>query len=166
MEIYERLRELRKNHLKMSMETFGNRLGVSRDTINNIELNRLARPEKKISLYKLVCKEVNVSENWLFNGVEPMFINHDTSTMEKLRQEFDLDDFSYNLVHEYLKLDANTRQTVRDFFYNVINKDTINVENEKSEIELQYDAAHKTSEELEALYLTQTAVKKNGTDEK
>mgnify|MGYP007094557690 FL=1 len=85
--------------------------------------------------------------------------------MEKLRQEFDLDDFSYNLVHEYLKLDANTRQTVRDFFYNVINKDTINVENEKSEVELQYDAVPKTSEELEALYL-RPAVKKNGTDEK
>ena len=44
MEIYERIRELRKKHLKMSMEFFGKRLGVSRDTINNIELNRLARP--------------------------------------------------------------------------------------------------------------------------
>ena len=50
MEIYERIRELRKNHLKMSMEAFGKRLGVSRDTINNIELNRLARPDQKMSL--------------------------------------------------------------------------------------------------------------------
>lgn len=166
MEIYERLRELRKNHLKMSMESFGNRLGVSRDTINNIELNRLARPEKKISLYKLVCKEFNVSENWLFNGVKPIFIKQDTaSTMEKLRQEFDLDDFSYNLVHEYLKLDVDTRQAVQDFFYNVVNKDTIN--DEKSEIASKYDAVPKTPEELEALYLNQPIIKqKNGTNEK
>lgn len=73
MEIYERIRELRKEHLKMSMEAFGSRLGVSRDIINNIELNRLARPDQKMSLYKLVCKEFNVSEEWLLNGTEPMF---------------------------------------------------------------------------------------------
>ena len=65
MEIYERIRELRKNHLKMSMEAFGKRLGVSRDTINNIELNRLARPDQKMSLYKLICSEFNVNEDWL-----------------------------------------------------------------------------------------------------
>ena len=51
METYERIRELRKKYLKLSMESFGNRLGVSRDTINNIELNRLKKPEQKLSLY-------------------------------------------------------------------------------------------------------------------
>lgn len=75
MEIYERIRELRKKHLKMSMETFGKRLGVSRDTINNIELNRLARPEQKLSLYKLICSEFNISEEWLLNGVGDMYAN-------------------------------------------------------------------------------------------
>lgn len=72
MEIYERIRELRKKHLKMSMEVFGKRLGVSRDTINNIELNRLARPDQKMSLYKLICSEFGVSEEWLLNGTGDM----------------------------------------------------------------------------------------------
>lgn len=40
--------------------------------------------------------------------------------MEQLKREFGLDDFSYNLVYKYLKLDAEQRQTVRDFFYNVV----------------------------------------------
>lgn len=40
--------------------------------------------------------------------------------MEQLKREFGLDDFSYNLVYQYLKLDAEQRQTVRDFFYNVV----------------------------------------------
>lgn len=48
METYERIRELRKKYLKLSMESFGNRLGVSRDTINNIELNRLKKPEQSV----------------------------------------------------------------------------------------------------------------------
>lgn len=75
MEIYERIRELRKKHLKMSMEVFGKCLGVSRDTINNIELNRLARPDQKMSLYKLICSEFGVSEEWLLNGTGDMWDN-------------------------------------------------------------------------------------------
>ena len=75
MEIDERIRELRKKHLKMSMEVFGKRLGVSRDTINNIELNRLARPDQKMSLYKLICSEFGVSEEWLLNGTGDMWDN-------------------------------------------------------------------------------------------
>lgn len=75
MEIYERIRELRKKRLKMSMEVFGKRLGVSRDTINNIELNRLARPDQKMSLYKLICSEFGVSEEWLLNGTGDMWDN-------------------------------------------------------------------------------------------
>ena len=52
METYERIRELRKKYLKLSMESFGNRLGVSRDTINNIELNRLKKPEQATEWYR------------------------------------------------------------------------------------------------------------------
>lgn len=40
--------------------------------------------------------------------------------MEHLRKEFGLDDFSYNLVYQYLKLDTDQRQAVRDFFYSVV----------------------------------------------
>ncbi len=77
MELYERIRELRKNVLNMSVEAFASRLGVGRDTINNIELNRLARPEQKMSLYKLICSEFNVNEEWLLNGVGAMFASND-----------------------------------------------------------------------------------------
>lgn len=73
MEIHERIKELRKNYLKMSQTAFGERLGVSRSVINNIELNALARPDQKLSLYKLICSEFNVSEDWLLNGTGDMF---------------------------------------------------------------------------------------------
>ena len=57
MEMHDRIKKLRKQHLKMTQEEFGQRLGVTRDTIGNIELNRLARPDQKLSLIKLMCKE-------------------------------------------------------------------------------------------------------------
>ena len=37
MEVYERIRFLRKDTLKMSQTAFGERLGVNRDVINNID---------------------------------------------------------------------------------------------------------------------------------
>lgn len=75
MEVYERIRSLRKHTLKLSQEAFAQRLGVSRSVIKNIELNALARPEQKLSLYKLICSEFNISENWLLNGEGDMYAN-------------------------------------------------------------------------------------------
>lgn len=120
MEMHERIKELRKEYLHLSQTEFGERLGVSRSVINNIERNALARPDQKLSLIKLMCSVFDVNEEWVVNGTEPMFVETPSSTMEQLKKEFGLDDFSYNLVYQYLKLDAEQRQTVRDFFYNVV----------------------------------------------
>ena len=120
MEMHERIKELRKEYLHLSQTEFGERLGVSRSVINNIERKALARPDQKLSLIKLMCSVFDVNEEWIVNGTEPMFVETPSSTMEQLKKEFGLDDFSYNLVYQYLKLDAEQRQTVRDFFYNVV----------------------------------------------
>ena len=84
MEIYERIRYLRKQVLGLSQTEFGKRLGVSRSEINNIERNVLARPEQKLSLLKLIAHEFNVREEWLLTGEEPM---------EALPEIFSLDTF-------------------------------------------------------------------------
>ena len=120
MEIYERVRELRKKHLKLSQTDFGEKIGVSRSVINNIELNTLAKPEKKVSLMKLICKEFNVNEDWLLNGNGEMFNVTPADMMVRLKDEFNLDDFSAGVVYEYLKLDEEKRNTFRDFIYNIL----------------------------------------------
>lgn len=86
MEVYERIRILRKNYLKMSQTVFGERLGVSRSVINNIELNTLAKPEQKLSLIKLICKEFNVNESWIMDGEGDMFISSDDANIEKIER--------------------------------------------------------------------------------
>ena len=73
MEIHERMRMLREEE-DMSRKTFGEVLGVSGDVINNIESNRLKRPEQKEPLYKLICEKFNVSEKWLRTGEGQMFL--------------------------------------------------------------------------------------------
>lgn len=59
----------------MSRRVFGERLGVSESVIVNIEYDRLKRPEQKESLYKLICREFNVNENWLRTGEGDMFVH-------------------------------------------------------------------------------------------
>lgn len=73
MEIYERILGFRKSQ-GLSRRAFGERLGVSESVIANIELNRLARPEQKDPLYKLICKEFHLNEKWLLTGVGDQFL--------------------------------------------------------------------------------------------
>lgn len=110
MEIYERIRELRKKHLKMSMEVFGKRLGVSLDVISNIENNRLARPDQKMSLYKLICSEFSVNEDWLLNGNEPMFVEPDTFSLDEFVKQRGATDLELQIVKTYFDLDPDTRK--------------------------------------------------------
>ena len=74
MEMFERVRQLRKEELHLSQEEFGKQLGVSRSVIANIELNVLARPEQKDPLILLICKTFNVNEKWLRSGEGEMYV--------------------------------------------------------------------------------------------
>lgn len=112
----ERIRCLREE-LGLSRAAFGQKIGVSGDVINNLERGRV---EIKEPMIKLICSEFSINEDWLRTGTGEMKVKSPTDTMEQLKREFGLDDFSYNLVYQYLKLDAEQRQTVRDFFYNVV----------------------------------------------
>lgn len=110
METYERIRELRKKHLNMSMESFGQKLGVSRDMIANIELNRLARPDQKMSLYKLICSTFNVREEWLLDGIEPMYIEPDSFSLDDYVKARGAEKLELEIVKAYFDLDPEIRK--------------------------------------------------------
>jgi HTH-type transcriptional regulator/antitoxin PezA len=109
LNIGERIEILRKD-LSMSRRVFGEKLGVSESVIVNIEYDRLKRPDQKESLYKLICKEFNVNEEWLRTGNGEMFI---PLTRDQLITDFaaDLimenDTFKKRLVEALAKLDEN-----------------------------------------------------------
>lgn len=116
VEIYERIRELRKNHLRMTQTDFGDRLGVSRSVIKNIELNALARPDQKLSLIKLICKEFSVSEEWLLNGTEPMFVEPDTFSLDEFVKQRGATDLELQIIKTYFDIDPDTRGMLVDHF--------------------------------------------------
>lgn len=122
MEVYERIKELRKEHLKLSQAAFGERLGVNRDVINNIENNRLSKPEQKLSLMKLICKEFQVNEDWLLNGNGEMFeeLPEEDEEAAFVSSLLDADnDPFYNIIQEIMRtfdeLSPKSQEVIREF---------------------------------------------------
>ena len=151
MEMHERIKELRKNHLNLSQEAFGERLGVSRSVINNIERNALARPEQKLSLIRLMCKEFNVNEECVLNGTGPMFVQPETFSLDSFVKERGMSERELRILKRYFALDPQTRQEALSYFL-----DNLDEDEEKDESEMTFDEliseCPKTPEELERLY--------------
>jgi transcriptional regulator with XRE-family HTH domain len=67
--MYKRIRILRRE-LGLNQSEFGEKIGVSRAVIANIELCRVA---PKDLLIKHICDIFNAREQWLFSGTGEMF---------------------------------------------------------------------------------------------
>lgn len=125
LNIGERIEILRKD-LSMSRRVFGEKLGVSESVIVNIEYDRLKRPDQKESLYKLICKEFNVNEEWLRTGNGEMFI---PLTRDQLITDFAADlimednTFKKRLVEVLAKLDENEWEVLEKLAESLIKKD-------------------------------------------
>lgn len=80
MTIANRIREIRKQE-KLSQTAFGERLGVSKDVIVNIENLRV---QPKPLLINSICREFNVNKEWLLDGIGEMYIlsEEDAKLME------------------------------------------------------------------------------------
>ena len=65
----ERVKEIRKS-LEMTMEQFGNKLGVTKVAISNIEKEKRNLTEQ---MKRAICREFNVSEEWLKTGDGEMY---------------------------------------------------------------------------------------------
>lgn len=85
MEQGERIKTIRKS-LKLTMEQFGKRIGVTKSTISNIENGNRNATDHMI---KSICREFNVNEDWLrteAGGDENMFIPNDMLKYVQLGQ--------------------------------------------------------------------------------
>lgn len=83
MSTNERVKAVRKE-LKITMDSFGTRLGVTRTAISNIESGNRGLTDQ---MCKSICREFNVSEEWLRTGKGSMFQqNADDYISQKCRE--------------------------------------------------------------------------------
>lgn len=115
MTINERIKFLRKS-LDLTIEKFGNSLGVTRAAISNIENGNRSVTEQ---MFKAICREYDVREEWLRDGIEPMF--EEFSRSEELAIFFadvlkDEDDsFRKRFINALAKLDVSDWEIVERF---------------------------------------------------
>lgn len=76
----ERIREVR-NTLGLTLEKFGDRLGVTKVAISNIEKGNRNLTEQ---MTKAICREFNVDYMWLTTGDGEMFIDTDDDFIERI----------------------------------------------------------------------------------
>lgn len=76
----ERIREVRST-LGLTLEKFGDRLGVTKVAISNIEKGNRNLTEQ---MTKAICREFNVDYMWLTTGDGEMFIDNDDDFIERI----------------------------------------------------------------------------------
>lgn len=92
----ERVQEVRKR-LGMTLEKFGQRLGVTKVAISNIEKGHRNVTEQ---MRKSICREYNVNELWLMSGQGEMFVADEVKHLEIIENYFKSLGFSmeYNVT--------------------------------------------------------------------
>lgn len=116
MSVSERIRALRKE-LKLSQEAFGERIGVSKGVIVNLELERA--PAKDLML-KMICRTFNVNPLWLESGEGEMFLDVPDTILDDLAVEFDLSPTEKNIVTNYLRMSPEDRRKVSDLLHKLL----------------------------------------------
>lgn len=103
----DRLKALRSS-LGMTMDEFGKKLGVTRSAVSNLENGHRDLTNQMIIS---ICREFNVSEEWLRTGCGEMFV-HRTRNQQIANFMNDImedDDFSFRkrLIEALAKLDVS-----------------------------------------------------------
>ena len=76
----ERVKELRKT-LSLTLEKFGQRIGVGKSTVSDLENGRRSFSEH---MTKSICREFRVDYMWLTTGEGEMFIDSDDDFIERI----------------------------------------------------------------------------------
>lgn len=76
----ERVKELRKS-LSLTLEKFGQRIGVGKSTISDIENGRRSLSEHMTTS---ICREFGADYIWLTTGEGEMFVESDDDFMERI----------------------------------------------------------------------------------
>lgn len=99
----ERLKKLRKA-LGLTQQEFADRIGSKRNTVAKYETETNTPSTAVVSL---ICREFNVSEDWLRNGVGEMFLPADrNSDIAKLTKQL-LNEESDSFKNRFVSMLAN-----------------------------------------------------------
>lgn len=112
----ERIRELRTD-LGLNQSEFGERIGVKKSVVSTMESGRTNLTARNTDL---ICKEFNVSREWLLNGTGEMFLPESSGAVDALAAQYDLTPLERDMVENYCKLSKAQRLAFWDVMQKII----------------------------------------------
>lgn len=111
MELSDRIMELRQ-HLELSQEDFGKRIGLSRFAISNYESGKRNLPDRVL---KDICREFSVDYFWLTEGIGEPFLGLPDMIIDDLVVQYGLDEDDRAIIMNYIRADKSVRAGIKTF---------------------------------------------------
>ena len=108
----ERVKEVRKA-LGLTLEKFGERIGLKKNSVSQIENEKNVLTDVNA---KAICREFNVSEEWLRDGVGSMFVEPDTFSLDDFAKSRGMSDLEKEIIKTYFEIDPDIRKIVLNHF--------------------------------------------------
>ncbi len=127
--IGQRINVVRKK-LNLTLEKFGEKIGISKVSVRAIEKGINNPSEQTI---KLICSVYNVDYVWLTQGVgEDIFISIPESKIDQIMEDYGLSEKERPLIRGYLEAPEEVRQQVADYLNSIVEREIARREKEKS----------------------------------
>ena len=120
LEIYDRVKYLRKDFLHLTHDEFSKKLNISRANVANIESGRVSITERTV---QDICRIFSINEDWLRFGhgdIERPPMGKGNELVELIADLVQTDDdFSKQFIIEYLKLSDDEKEVIKKIMRNV-----------------------------------------------
>lgn len=111
----ERVKVIRKC-LSLTLEKFGEKLGVGKTAISNIENGNRNLTEQ---MTKSICREFRVNYYWLTKEEEPKFIDTPSTVLDEIAEDYNLDEVDKKIIENYLQLSDEQRTTIKEYLKSI-----------------------------------------------
>lgn len=113
MTVNERIRHFTKNILHINQRQFASDLGMAQTGVSSMEQDGATVTNRAI---KSICMAYNLNENWLRHGIEPMYIQEPTFSLDKFVKDHDGTDLELEAMKAYFELDQDIRKMLVKYF--------------------------------------------------
>lgn len=118
MAINDRVRFVR-NWFKLTQKDFGEKIAVAQTYLSQIEKGDRDVTEK---IFKIICAEFNVREEWLRDGSGEMLVQLETFSLDEYAKANGLSELEFDIIKGYIELDADLRHKVLSHFKGIFDK--------------------------------------------
>ncbi len=126
----EKIKAVRKN-LGLTLEKFGEKLGVTKVAIFNIEKGNRGLTEQ---MAIAICRTYNVNYDWLIHDEGEMFSNAPDTVLDELCMQYELDDMDKMLAELYIGLSEEYRKEVKAHLKSLIRKYNVMEDSQEGDV--------------------------------